>query len=107
MSKCQFCGKKNPPEVETCVECGATFLDRDREEPPSRPHSLEEELLDLLRGGQKIAAIKRYREENGVGLKEAKDAVELLAVEHEIAPTGGGCAGVLLLLLAAVVLWAF
>ena len=26
--------------------------------------------------GQKIAAIKAYREETGVGLKEAKDAVE-------------------------------
>jgi len=81
MSKCQFCGKKNPPAAETCVECGTKFLDRDREEPPERPDSLEEELLELLRSGQKITAIKRYREENDVGLKEAKDAVEQLAVE--------------------------
>lgn len=32
----------------------------------------------LMRAGQKIAAIKRYRELHGVGLKEAKDAVEVL-----------------------------
>jgi ribosomal protein L7/L12 len=32
---------------------------------------------DLARTpGQKIAAIKRHREQTGVGLKEAKDAVE-------------------------------
>jgi ribosomal L7/L12-like protein len=30
----------------------------------------------LLQAGQKIAAIKAYRELHGVGLKEAKDAVE-------------------------------
>ena len=34
------------------------------------------EIEDLLRRGQKIQAIKLYRERTGVGLKEAKDAVE-------------------------------
>lgn len=33
---------------------------------------------DLLRAGRKIEAIKAYRELTGVGLKEAKDAVEAL-----------------------------
>jgi len=40
-----------------------------------------EELADigrLIRSGQKIEAIRRYRELAGVGLKEAKDAVERL-----------------------------
>jgi DNA-directed RNA polymerase subunit RPC12/RpoP len=36
------------------------------------------ELGQLIRGGHKIAAIKLYRELFGVGLKEAKDAVERL-----------------------------
>ncbi|MDA1360126.1 ribosomal protein L7/L12 [Glycomyces luteolus] len=31
---------------------------------------------DLVRQGRKIQAIKAYREITGVGLKEAKDAVE-------------------------------
>lgn len=36
------------------------------------------ELRELIRSGQKIQAIKLYRELHGVGLKEAKDAVEEL-----------------------------
>lgn len=37
------------------------------------------EIGRLIRGGNKIGAIKLYRETFGVGLKEAKDAVERLA----------------------------
>ena len=36
------------------------------------------ELVDLIRRDQKIQAIKLYRERTGVGLKEAKDAVEAM-----------------------------
>ena len=40
-----------------------------------------DELLDLICSGQKIQAIKLYREINrGVGLKEAKDAVEAMEI---------------------------
>lgn len=38
----------------------------------------DEEIWALLRSGQKIQAIKLYRERTGVGLKEAKDYVEQL-----------------------------
>jgi ribosomal protein L7/L12 len=44
--------------------------------------AFEAEIDQLLRSGQKIAAIKRWREETGVGLKEAKDAVEARAAAH-------------------------
>ena len=37
------------------------------------------EVVDAIRGGNLIQAIKHYRERTGVGLKEAKDAVEALA----------------------------
>ncbi len=37
------------------------------------------DVIDLVRAGQKIEAIKLYREIFGVGLKEAKDAVEAMA----------------------------
>lgn len=47
--------------------------------------SLEEELRELLGAGNKIQAIKRYREETGVGLAEAKEAVEALAAGGEVA----------------------
>ena len=33
---------------------------------------------DLLRGGNKLEAIKVYQKQTGVGLKEAKEAVEAL-----------------------------
>jgi large subunit ribosomal protein L7/L12 len=35
-------------------------------------------VLDQVRNGNKIGAIKQYREETGVGLKEAKDAIDRL-----------------------------
>ena len=35
-----------------------------------------EAVKDAVRAGHKIEAIRRYREETGAGLKEAKDAVE-------------------------------
>ena len=37
------------------------------------------DVVDALNSGQLIVAIKLYREHTGVGLKEAKDAVEALA----------------------------
>jgi ribosomal protein L7/L12 len=33
-------------------------------------------VLELVRQGNKIEAIKAYREETGLGLKEAKDAID-------------------------------
>jgi hypothetical protein len=35
-----------------------------------------QQLSDLIRSGRKIEAIKLYRAQTGVGLREAKDAVE-------------------------------
>jgi ribosomal protein L7/L12 len=46
-----------------------------REAEPDVPGAVLQELLS----GRKIHAIKEYREATGVSLKEAKDAVELLA----------------------------
>lgn len=43
-----------------------------------QPAGTDPEVLGLLGQGKKIAAIKRYREVTGTGLKEAKDAVDAL-----------------------------
>lgn len=43
---------------------------------PATPRGDMAEVRAILFGGNKIAAIKRYREITGAGLKEAKDAVE-------------------------------
>ena len=37
------------------------------------------EVVDLVRRGLKIQAIKRYRNQTGVGLKEAKDVIDGLS----------------------------
>jgi hypothetical protein len=37
---------------------------------------LDEQLKQLVRGGQKIEAIKLYRQQTGVGLKDAKDYID-------------------------------
>ena len=39
---------------------------------------VNQEVLELMKAGQKIQAIKLYREQTGVGLKTAKDYVESL-----------------------------
>lgn len=46
--------------------------------PAPAPGVLFAEVQDLVRQGRKIEAIKVYRERMGVGLREAKDAVERL-----------------------------
>ncbi len=48
----------------------------------------EDELRSLLAAGQKIAAIKRYREQTGAGLADAKNAVEALERGEEPPPPG-------------------
>lgn len=42
--------------------------------------SMEEELIDLLKEGKKIKAVKRYREVTGHGLKESKDYIDSLDI---------------------------
>jgi ribosomal protein L7/L12 len=44
--------------------------------PPAPVPAGMEDVLALIQAGQKIPAIKRYRELTGVGLREAKGAVE-------------------------------
>lgn len=66
---------------------------------------LEQRLLRLLQEGQKIPAIKLYREQTSCGLKKAKEFVESLAAQRGIVePRGGGCLGVLLGLVIVFVL---
>ena len=49
------------------------------------PDPVDPDVLAQLIAGNKIAAIKIYRERTGLGLKEAKDAVEEIARERGLA----------------------
>jgi large subunit ribosomal protein L7/L12 len=157
MQRCPSCGDSNPAGVERCQACGAELRSgtgatgRPGDDLESRVRALleqgqkieairvyreatgtglaeakdavealgrggalsaeagtdrdfEDELVALLQQGQKIQAIKRYRERTGVGLKEAKDAVEALADRHGISVRGVGCGPAALVLLSAGVL---
>lgn len=56
---------------------------------PSEPNQpSEDSVMALLRNGEKIGAIRLYRELTGVGLAEAKEAVENLALENGIVESG-------------------
>jgi ribosomal protein L7/L12 len=50
----------------------------DRVSMPLTGQRATETIESLVADGRKIEAIKLYRQQHGVGLKEAKDAVELM-----------------------------
>ncbi len=68
-----------------------------------------QEIIDALLQGQKIQAIKAYREATGLGLKEAKDFIDTLIAQVQqdnpdaFKKTGSGCGSVVLLCVALVV----
>ncbi len=63
--------------VEQKLDMIFQHLGIDYHEEPKSP--MEQQIVDLVHSGRKIAAIKLYREQTGAGLKEAKDAVEEIA----------------------------
>ena len=109
MAQCPFCNHSNRTDATQCEKCRAPLQTAvpsgSDSTPPTpvaapEPGSVEAEILGLMQGHRKIEAIKLYRQRSGVGLKEAKDFVEALAAKHGIAvATGGGCAGMVLLML--------
>jgi ribosomal protein L7/L12 len=108
---CSSCRHSNPPAADRCERCGA-WLSSAAAQPAFGktqtsaidPESSESRLLELLRQGKKIQAIKLYREMSLVGLKEAKDYVEALASRHQIPSQSAGCAGMLVLTMIVVVI---
>jgi hypothetical protein len=105
MPICPHCNESNPADVGICKNCGNSLpLVESVAEPAS---DFEATILGLLKGGKKIDAIKLYREKTGLGLKESKDAVEVLAAKHGIVTQGSGCAGMVLLLLLIPLVWRF
>jgi ribosomal protein L7/L12 len=67
MRCCPFCNHENPVGIRLCPNCGAVLP-----ESIGSAQALEEwkqEIRALLGEGQKIQAIKVYRERTGVGLR--------------------------------------
>jgi ribosomal protein L7/L12 len=88
-------------EAKDLVDAVAAGRDVALPAPASPAPAGDRDLVELLKAGRKIDAIKLHRERTGLGLKEAKDAVEALAArEGIVAGPGPGC----LLLLAPFLL---
>ena len=65
------------------------------------PAEVAQQIANCIYAGQKLQAIKLYRDSSGQGLKESKDFIELLEVElrgkepekFTVMPAGKGCLG--------------
>jgi len=74
--------------------------------------SQRNQITELLNRGEKIEAIKLYREATGVGLKESKDAVEAMEAGLEPRPAGSrdpfakkaGCFGMIAVLVTMMMI---
>lgn len=87
-------GLNQAKEAVEALESGGKLPDSGSQDSSE----VEDEIATLLERGKKIAAIKRYRELTGTGLKHAKEAVEDIAQRRGLA-TRAGCLGVLLALI--------
>lgn len=93
MHVCPACGKKNLPGFAYCPKCGASLEPRpDHSAASEQTGSIDpaasalqefesgdagdDPIAALLERGEKIAAIKLYRQQTGAGLAEAKRAIE-------------------------------
>lgn len=55
---------------------------------PALDPILMQKLLELIRKGEKIEAIKLFRQETGAGLKDARDVIDLLNANLSASPGG-------------------
>jgi ribosomal protein L7/L12 len=111
MLRCEHCDHFNLTDAKNCERCGAPLQAAVPEESPqalSAPGAsgLEAHVLQIARTQGKIPAIKHYREATGAGLKEAKEAVEAIMLQHGVQVAKSGCASSVMLLAATgVVIW--
>ena len=93
---CPKCGQPlTPPMHAVSMQCPAckNFIiipesaivhPGDAGEPAAVRTDQEQALVDLLCAGNKIGAIKLYRQATGAGLKEAKDAIDQLELNRQL-----------------------
>ncbi|UCE27201.1 MAG: hypothetical protein JSW52_00135 [Candidatus Coatesbacteria bacterium] len=66
-----------------CPHCGTEYvIELAADEPPATAY--DSEVLDLLRQGKQLQAIKHVRSRTGLGLKEARDYVRDLVRRENI-----------------------
>src|ERR1700731_4221964 len=85
MPQCTRCKKTVATDAPRCPHCGA-WLSQTVDAPEPNHESLEEEIRSLLRQGRNIEAIKLSRQQTGLGLAAARDAVERIGQGDNPAP---------------------
>ena len=87
--KCPNCGKEMFSTGEYCEHCGVKISSNiqvnGKLTPVESCHAdqLTDRIIDVLKKGQKLAAVKLYIDETGVALKTAKDYIDRLSKELE------------------------
>lgn len=76
-AKCENCGAGVSPGAVGCAYCGTTFVTA-APGAPSAPSGANPEVVRLIREGNKIGAIKVYREATKSSLLDAKNAVDAI-----------------------------
>lgn len=122
MRSCPRCKFKNDDLRKQCASCGLSLGRPSSSSAPvpgmgrtgSDPSRLaqltpgeRQKMVTLLRESRKIEAIKLHRDRTGLGLKESKEAVELLARQSGIEMASGGGVGVLLGILVLLAVLGF
>lgn len=77
--------------------------DQSSSEETSNHSEVVERIVQSLREGKKIDAIKDYRESTGAGLKESNEAIEVLIQKYNITMKSG-CASMFLVALSTTAL---
>ncbi len=99
--KCPNC--KNPVSDNTasCEWCGEILAFKN--ENINHINKLDAEMIELVKAGKKLEAVKEYKERTGLGLKESKDYIDKISINIpqnlSVAQKKGGCMSIILLLI--------
>ena len=92
---CLACGKEFKPGEGRTVTIPIVTQTAVLQDTSATPEIdiVDKRIIELCSAGSKLAAVKYYKEKSGLGLKEAKDYVDNLVVQHGIVPVApkGGC----------------
>lgn len=90
----------------TCLKCGNKFKAGESlvVKPQDNDH-IEQDIIEIIKSGNMLMAVKAYRDRSGVSLSEAKLYVDNLKKTHNIIPSitnNSGCAGVIAIIILVV-----